>query len=145
MSKGKTIPAGGFLQELLQVGIYKRSQGRVTRQVTFAAIAVAAGLAAWRLFESGITEKWFDGALYLLPALLLAAGLWFGYRIVNLPSFADFLIAVEAEMNKVSWPSRAELFRSSLVVIFVIFSLALILYVYDAIWKVLFAWLRIVY
>ena len=35
--------------------------------------------------------------------------------------FADFLIAVEAEMTKVSWPSRGELVRSSIVVILVIF------------------------
>ena len=35
---------------------------------------------------------------------VLAFGLWLGYRIVNVPQFADFLIAVEAEMNKVSWP-----------------------------------------
>ena len=33
--------------------------------------------------------------------------------VVNLPVFADFLIAVEAEMNKVSWPTRGELFRGS--------------------------------
>ena len=39
------------------------------------------------------------------------------FRLVNLPKFADFLIAVEAEMNKVSWPTRTELFRSSVVVI----------------------------
>ena len=32
---------------------------------------------------------------------------------MNMPRFADFLIAVEAEMNKVSWPSKAELIRSS--------------------------------
>ena len=34
-----------------------------------------------------------------------------------MPAFADFLIAVEAEMNKVSWPTRTELFRGSMVVI----------------------------
>ena len=48
-----------------------------------------------------------------------------------MPAFADFLISVEGEMNKVSWPSRSELFRASLVVILVIFSLAAILYAYD--------------
>ncbi len=33
-------------------------------------------------------------------------GLWLCFRLVNMPRFADFLIAVEAEMNKVSWPTR---------------------------------------
>jgi preprotein translocase subunit SecE len=45
------------------------------------------------------------------------------------------LIAVEAEMNKVSWPTRAELLRSSIVVIFSIFLLALILFGYDMFWR----------
>ena len=42
---------------------------------------------------------------YGLPTLLAVAGLWAAYRAVNLPAFADFLIAVEAEINQVSWPS----------------------------------------
>jgi preprotein translocase subunit SecE len=48
-----------------------------------------------------------------------------------MPTFADFLISVEGEMNKVSWPSRSELFRASLVVILVIFFLAALLFGYD--------------
>ena len=42
-------------------------------------------------------------------ALLAVVGLWAAYRVVNLPAFADFLIAVEAEMNKVSWPRERAL------------------------------------
>ena len=61
------------------------------------------------------------GLHILIPCLLLAAALWACYRLVNLPVFADFLIAVEAEMNKVSWPTRPELFRASTVVLIVIF------------------------
>jgi preprotein translocase subunit SecE len=60
------------------------------------------------------------------------------YRMVNLPKFADFLIAVEAEMNKVSWPTRGELFRSSVVVIVTIFALAVILYFFDFFWGAFF-------
>jgi preprotein translocase subunit SecE len=57
--------------------------------------------------------------------------------VVNLPRFADFLIAVEAEVNKVSWPSRAELVRSTVVVLITIFALAGILFLYDFIWSLL--------
>jgi len=53
---------------------------------------------------------------------------------VNVPGFADFLIAVEAEMNKVSWPTRAELYRSSVVVLVTIFVLAMVLFVFDFFW-----------
>ena len=69
-----------------------------------------------------------------LPGVLLVSGLWIAYRVVNVPGFADFLIAVEAEMNKVSWPSRAELFRASMVVLFTIFFLAAVLAGFDAFW-----------
>ncbi len=67
------------------------------------------------------------GLRFLIPGLLLALGVWASYRVVNVPAFADFLIAVEAEMNKVSWPTRAELFRASMVVLIEIFALAFIL------------------
>jgi preprotein translocase subunit SecE len=72
-----------------------------------------------------------------LPTVLVLAGWWIAFRLVNMPSFADFLIAVEAEMNKVTWPSRAELIRSSAVVIFTIIFMAAILYGYDIFWKLL--------
>jgi len=126
---------GTFLQELLRIGIYKRSQGRVTRQVTFAAVAAAIATGLWRLSTilAGKGPEWQWG----LPLVLLAAGLWVAYRLVNLPVFADFLIAVEAEMNKVSWPSRTELFRASMVVLIMMFTLAFVLAGYDIIWKVL--------
>src|SRR5262249_23212154 len=38
---------------------------------------------------------------YTLPLVLLGLTIWLAWRIVNLPTFGDFLIATEAEMNKV--------------------------------------------
>ena len=128
----------GFFQQLFQLGVYKGSQGRVTRQVTFASLAITFFLAACRLFVTLKPQPLELGTVYLIAGLVLAAGLWVSYRIVNYPKFADFLIAVEAEMNKVSWPTRDELIRSSLVVIFVILALAAILFCYDLVWKWLF-------
>jgi preprotein translocase subunit SecE len=77
---------------------------------------------------------------YIVPALLVAFGAWLAFRIVNFPRFADFLISVEAEMNKVSWPSRGELFRASMVVLVVIFLLTAILLAYDLILKAAIGW-----
>jgi preprotein translocase subunit SecE len=77
------------------------------------------------------------------PVVLLVLGLWASFRLVNVPAFADFLIAVEAEMNKVSWPSRGELFRASMVVLILIFALAFILAGCDMFWKVLLFWLGV--
>jgi preprotein translocase subunit SecE len=72
---------------------------------------------------------------FLVPGLFLAAGLWFCFRLVNMPRFADFLISVEAEMAKVSWPSGTEVVRSSIVIIFLMFALAAILAMYDLFWR----------
>jgi preprotein translocase subunit SecE len=122
-------------RDLFSVGIYKRSQGRIARQATFAVLAAVVALGAWRLklflMDQPLHTQF--GAF----AAVLAIGVWIAYRAVNMPRFADFLIAVEAEMNKVSWPSRGELFRSSLVVIVTMFGLAATLYGYDLVWQLL--------
>jgi preprotein translocase subunit SecE len=135
---------GGFWGAFLSGSVYKRNQGRLARQVTGAALAVVLGLGVWRL--SQVLPLWFAGGpgsawagdagvvRFLVPGLLLAAALWLCYRIVNVPRFADFLIAVEAEMAKVSWPSGDEVARSSAVVIFLIFARAGILAAYDLFW-----------
>jgi preprotein translocase subunit SecE len=120
---------GAFVQELFRVGVYKRNQGRIARQATFAALAVIVALGAWSL--SLFYQDKGPAVRYGLPLVILAAGVWASFRIVQLPSFADFLISVEGEMNKVSWPSRGELIRASVVVMVVIFFLAALLFVYD--------------
>jgi preprotein translocase subunit SecE len=53
------------------------------------------------------------------------------------------LIAVEAEMNKVSWPSQQELIRASMVVILLIFGLTVVLFVYDYFWASLLVWMGV--
>jgi len=131
----------GFLQELLQVGIYKRSQGRITRQVTWAALAGAVGVGFWRLSQMMVDHwDWNRTVGMVVPTVLAAAGCWIAYRLVNFPRFADFLIAVEAEMNKVSWPTRGELVRSSLVVLISIVVLGAVLSGFDAFWTAFFTY-----
>ncbi len=131
-----------FLRELVQTGIYKRSQGRITRQITFAAIALTVAIGCWRM--STALDQLRLELRFGIPAVLLALGVWIAYRIVNFPNFADFLIAVEAEMNKVSWPTRSELMRASLVVLITIFVLATVLTVFDLFWSGVFRTLGII-
>ena len=136
--------SGSLWGGLLSASVYKPSQGRVARQVTFAALAIVIGLGVWRsasllqsLVPAGMVAADDYGLVrFLLPGLLLAAGAWFAFRVVNVPRFAEFLISVEAEMAKVSWPSGDEVFRSSAVIIFLIFALAAILAGYDLFWRV---------
>ena len=80
------------------------------------------------------TDKLNLSLHFLIPAVLFFASMWVCYRLVNVPAFADFLIAVEAEMNKVSWPTRPELFRAAAVVLLVIFLMGAYLSVCDLVW-----------
>jgi len=77
---------------------------------------------------------------YTLPLLLMAVAGWLAYRIVNLPVFADFLIATEAEMNKVSWTTRKRLFQDTLVVLATMFLMAFYLFFVDQVWSHVLSW-----
>ncbi|TWU35148.1 preprotein translocase subunit SecE [Novipirellula artificiosorum] len=125
--------------ELFHTSVYKPNQGRIVRQLTCLAIWVIVALGSWSLYAT--LRGYFPTGSYVAPVasgLLLAIGAWVGYRLVNWPQFADFLIAVEAEMNKVTWPSKDELIRASIVVIFTIFFLAIALFSFDILWQFIF-------
>lgn len=129
------------MQELFASGLYKRNQGRMVRQLTCLAVWLVVVVSAWRCHALFIVPAMGDSGRalsYLVAVALGALGMWFGYRLVNWPKFADFLISVEAELNKVSWPTQKELFRASMVVIFTILFLSAILFAYDALWEFLF-------
>ena len=145
MAKQKQAAHGGFWSELFQFGLYKPNQGRVVRQLTFVAIAVLACLAVFELQRMRLFSEMFSGSRFVFILVFGVIGFWFAYRVVNFTKFADFMIAVEAEMNKVSWPTKHQLWRASCVVIFVIFAMALLLWVFDIIWTVVFQVLGIRY
>lgn len=131
-------------RELFHTSFYKPTQGRIVRQLTAVGIWVVIGLGCWSLYSTlrGSLQAdswWIPG----IPAVVLLAGIWFGYRIVNWPNFADFLIAVEAEMNKVTWPSKDELIRASIVVMFTIFFLATALFLFDILWQQFFSFIGV--
>jgi preprotein translocase SecE subunit len=82
--------------------------------------------------EGGVTV--LPDLQFTIPLLLIAGTLWFAWRAVNYPMFADFLIATEAEINKVSWASRRSLVRDTIVVLTTIILLTLFLFVVDVFW-----------
>ncbi len=144
-SKGQKGAGGamvqpGLLASMFQASMYKPLQGRIVRQVTFITVAIIALLIAYEMSTISLITAAFSGATYAFGLLFSVAGVWIAYRVVNHPPFADFLIAVEAEMNKVSWPTWPELWKASVVVIFVIFSMSLSLWIFDLVWAYLF-WL----
>jgi preprotein translocase SecE subunit len=77
---------------------------------------------------------------FTVPLLLLVASLWLAWRIVNIPAFADFLIATEAELNKVSWTTQRRLVQDTIVVLLTVFLMAVYLFAMDQGWRVLLSW-----
>ena len=135
MAREKNITASPLFSELFHLGLYKPSQGKLVRRITFAALVIAVVLGAWRL--SFLMQQFGQSVEWGVPLAVAALGAWIAFRAVNMPKFADFLIAVEAELNKVSWPSRGELFRSTVVVLITIGILTFVLFAYDILWRML--------
>ncbi|MGH7169732.1 MAG: preprotein translocase subunit SecE [Gemmataceae bacterium] len=77
---------------------------------------------------------------FTIPLLMLAAGLWLAWRVVNVPAFADFLIATEAEMNKVSWTTQRRLIQDTIVVLVAVVLMAFYLFSMDVVWKAILSW-----
>src|SRR5262249_25339602 len=71
---------------------------------------------------------------YMMPLLLFCVAAWLAWRAVNWPTFADFLIATEAELNKVSWTTRKRLVQDTIVVLVTLFLMTVFLFVVDIIW-----------
>jgi preprotein translocase SecE subunit len=71
---------------------------------------------------------------YTAPILFVLVLGWFALRVTNWPTFADFLIATEAEMNKVSWTTRKRLIQDTIVVLVTVVLLTVFLFVVDILW-----------
>ena len=111
--------------------IYKRGQGRYARIVTYVSgMVLSVGGAVVLSDKLGAYAQ--PIVQYGVPSLLVAALGLLLFWMVNRPSSADFLIATEGEMKKVSWSSRKEIVGSTKVVIVATFMLAAILAAVDA-------------
>lgn len=126
-----------LLKELFRLRRYKTSQGRLIRRLTMIGIWVLFAVAAWKCTQLDHTwlENWVGQPEkvigFSLGGVITLFGLWIGFRLVNWATFTDFLISVESEMAKVSWPSKAELRSSTMVVLTVFVLLAGMIYIYD--------------
>ena len=90
------------------LNIYKRSQGKYTRITTFVAAMI---LTAWGC--QALTEElyYLDSAYWQfgIPLGIFALVAFVMFMVVNRPKTADFFIATEGEMKKVSWSSKKEI------------------------------------
>jgi preprotein translocase SecE subunit len=132
---------------------YKASQGMRMRRGTMLCILLLAGCGiytmlsrgmlrtaagdAWTVsipFAHGVKLTILNDLQFTLPILIAAISVWLSYRLVNYPSFADFLIATEAEMNKVSWVTRRRLYQDTIVVLTTVLLLTVYMFVMDIGW-----------
>ena len=123
-----------FFANLASAAIYKPLQGRLARIWT----AVGLGLVIFM----GLRELWLTldanqatfATVYGVPAVLGAVLGWVTFRLLQFPPFVEFLIATEAEMNKVSWTSRDDLKRATTVVLVTVLLMAVFLFGVDWVW-----------
>ena len=83
------------------------------------------------------------GALIGVCVGMIAAMALVSYWLMNKPGSVDFLIATDSEMKKVNWTSRQELIGSTKVVIFFLFTIAILLFVIDVVFGYFFAWIHV--
>ncbi len=122
-----------FWNELGSISLYKKTQGRLTRQLTFIAVVAATICGCYTLSQDWLLYQ--QPPIQMgVPLLIAAVVSWLAFRAVNYGPFAEFLISVQAEMTKVNWPSWGELKRATIVVVFAMFFLGLVLFVYDFLW-----------
>ncbi len=135
--KGKSNGGGAgvvsrFFSNALSTKTYKPRQGWNVRLYTAIGLAVIVAFGVWRLHEMLIESSL--ATRLGVPAATAAIFGWLIFRIVHYPAFAEFLIATEAEMNKVSWTTKDDLYRSSIVVLATVAVLAVYLFVVDWFW-----------
>jgi preprotein translocase SecE subunit len=128
---------------------YKRNQGVRVRRLTILGLLLLLGSGVYTMMHNHVIGE-HDGHVaipftnvviqilpnpqFMIPVLLCGLALWFSWRVVNYPTFADFLVATEAEINKVSWTPRARLIQDTIVVLITVFIITLFLFVVDVFW-----------
>jgi preprotein translocase SecE subunit len=130
-------------------GQYKGSQGVRVRRATLVGLLVVIGCGIYTMISHGTLGRgdWIidvpgtEFALHLMfrveligPVIILFVLIFIAWRVVNWPVFADFLIATEAELNKVSWTTRRRLTQDTIVVLVTVLLMAMFLFVVDVIW-----------
>lgn len=129
--------ASGFVEELFRMDFYKRNQGRMARQLTALALGLLVLFGVSSLV-AGPLQMADKPVQFGVPAVICAVFGWIIFRVVNFPKFADFLISVQAEMDKVTWPSWNEVYRATIVTLVVMFFLGFLLFAYDWFWQMFF-------
>ena len=133
----------------LEAKFYKRNQGIRVRRLTILGLLLLFGSGIYTMVHNNVigqhdwtvtipfanvTVTLLPDLQFTLPIIFTVLSIWFAWRVVNFPMFADFLIATEAEINKVSWTPRARLFQDTIVVLITVIIITVFLFVVDIFW-----------
>jgi len=135
MSTTAEVPS--LLSTLTSTKVYKATQGRLVRQVTLAVLLAAVVLGSYQFSEAYLLDA---SRLVKLgvPVLLFVLGSWSVYRLIHWPRFADFLVAVQGELDKVNWSTWEYLIRATGVVLVTMVIASAFLWMCDFAWVNLF-------
>ena len=123
-----------FLANLTQTNLYKPLQGKQARLWTAVGLGLIIFFGLRELFLS-LDASSSKVTAYSVPAVVGVVLSWFTFRLLQFPPFVEFLIATEAEMNKVSWTSREDLKRATTVVLVTVALVAVFLFGVDWVWS----------
>lgn len=127
---------------------YKKTQGRPTRQI---ALCVVVACFSWLLVSAGnlvprSLREWLFGFVGIRPTIgwlgvcvvLVGVSGFVALAVLNRPRWADFLISVQAEIDKVTWPSKAEVRKATIVVLVLLVGMAVVIFLFDVVWQWVF-------
>jgi len=124
-----------FFSNLLRGNLYKPAQGWNARLWTGVGLGLIVAVGVWRIYVMVTNTTKDTVTQYTIPALVGLVLAWVLFRILHYPPFADFLIATEAEMNKVSWTTRNDLYKATSVVLVTVLLLSVYLFAVDKLWS----------
>jgi len=94
----------------MNLKIYKRGQGKNSRLSTALVVFAIVAIGCWELYGQLQGSNVWVQTMVPVGVCGVFAGLI--YWLMNKPAVADFLIAAEGEIKKVSWSSRKEITNS---------------------------------
>jgi preprotein translocase subunit SecE len=133
----------------MALAIYKRGQGYYTRMCSGIAAGATVALGCYQLYRKLEGATFQSTTLKIVVQSLVPLAIFSGlafliYWLLNKPIIADFMIAAEGELKKVSWSSRKEITASTMVVIGVMLVMSVMLLLVDIGLQKFFQWIGLI-
>jgi preprotein translocase subunit SecE len=115
--------------------IYKRNQGKPTRLFSGVGVAIIVALGCSQLYKQLEAAELGVWVATMIPTVVGIVLCFFTFLVLNKPVVADFMIAAEGELKKVSWSTRKEIAASTFIVIFVVVLMMILLGITDLLFE----------